>query len=348
MMPAATWPLEDVRATRLLSVNATGRDIVDGVIGDLRSRLRPRDLLVVNDAATLPSSLRGETSRGAPIEVRLVGTGEDGVFRALALGEGDWRTPTEHRALAPSLGEGERLRFGELFGTVIAIDRTPSRWISIRFDHRGADLYGRIYRAGRPVQYAYMKGPLALWHVQTAYAARPWASEAPSAGFALTWDLLLDLMRAGVALARITHAAGLSSTGSAELDALLPLREAFDIPEATVRAVAEAHAHGGRVVAVGTTVARALEGSAAAHAGTLRAGRGTTDLRLGPASRRAVTDGILTGIHELGTSHAELLEAFAPRDLLTRALCEAEHRGYRAHEFGDTMLIASDRATLAP
>ena len=88
-----------------------------------------------------------------------------------------------------------------------------------------ASLWRALYQAGRAVQYAHTARSLALWHVQTAYAARPWAAEAPSAGFALTWDLLLDLRRRGISTARVTHAAGLSSTGDGELDARLPLAE---------------------------------------------------------------------------------------------------------------------------
>src|SRR5262249_7513141 len=151
---------------------------------------------------------------------------------------------------------------------------------------------------GRPVQYAYTAAPLALFHVQTPYAARPWAVEAPSAGFALTWDVLLDLRRGGIDIARITHAAGLSSPGGPALDTRLPFAERYDVPEQTVRAISETKRHGGRVVAMGTTVARALEGAAAAHGGHLVAGTGMTNFLLGPRTHRNVVDGIVTGLHE--------------------------------------------------
>src|SRR5207249_5475771 len=113
---------------------------------------------------------------------------------------------------------------------------------------------------------------------QTAYAARPWSVEMPSAGRPLTWDVLLGLRRAGIAIARLTHAAGLSSTGDDELDRALPWPERYELPRATLDAIAGAHAAGGRVIAVGTTVVRALESAAAR--GELTAGPGVAKLRL--------------------------------------------------------------------
>ncbi len=339
------------------------RGFVDGRIGDLRVLLREGDLLVVNDAATLPASLRGVTGTGVAVEVRLVGSewdGEGGAsWRAALFGAGDWRQRTEDRPAPPALGAGEELRFdgartrGEdgrlgrpgrpLRATIASVDARTPRLVSLRFAAHGAALWRALYRAGRPVQYAHTAAPLALWDVQTAYAARPWAVEAPSAGLALSWELLLDLRRRGIAIARVTHAAGLSSTGDGELDARLPLAERYEVPEETVRAVATARRRGGRVVAVGTTAVRALEGDARSHRGRLVAGAGTTGLRLGPAMRRRVVDGILTGVHDPGTSHFALLESFAPRALLLEAHAFAAERGYLGHEFGDAMLILGER-----
>jgi len=363
MRPAA-WPRPDPRATRLLQIDPRGDPeggaFVEGTIGDLRHRLRAGDLLVVNDAATLPASLQGVTAAGAPIEARLVGDPGDAgnagdsaaagspAWRAVLFGAGDWRTRTEARPPA-SVAVGEVLRFDGLSATVADVDASSPRLVSLVFDRRGAALWRALYRAGRPVQYAHTAGPVALWQVQTAYAARPWAAEAPSAGFALTWDLLLDLRRRGVGLARVTDAAGLSSTGDALLDARLPFAERFEVPAETVRAVESARESGGRVVAVGTSVTRALEAAALREAtdggtggGRLVASRGRTDLRLGPGVRRRVVDAILTGVHDPGTSHFTLLASFAPEALLRRAYAFAEAHGYRGHEFGDAFLILGD------
>ena len=211
--------------------------------------------------------------------------------------------------------------------------------MDVRFDRVGASLWAALYRDGRPVQYAYTAGPLALWHVQTRYAARPWAAEQPSAGRPLAWSLLLDLRRRGVRFAPLTHAAGLSSTGDPALDAALPLPERYEIPASTVEAIVETRSAGGRVIAVGTSVVRALEGNAAAHAGRLVPGRGRTDLRIGPGFTPAVCDGLFTGMHEPEGSHFALLQAFAPGPLVRAAYRHAEETGYAWHEFGDSSLI---------
>ena len=336
-MKPASWPRDDRRDTRLLSIDPTRGDFRDLTIRALPSLLRAGDVLVVNDAATLPASLHG-TADGAPIEVRLAGPEVDGRFAAVLFGAGDWHTRTEDRPPPPPLSAGAQLRFAGLSATVTEVDAVVPRLVSLLFDRRGAQLWHALYLVGRPVQYAHTERPLPLWLVQTGYAARPWAAEAPSAGFALSWELLLGLRRGGVEVARLTHAAGLSSTGDAALDARLPLTERYEICSNTVAAITATKRRRGRVVAVGTTVARALEG-AAAQTGTLVAGVGATDLLLGPRSRLRVVDGLLTGAHDVDTSHFRLLEAFAPRALLERAHQLAAEVGYLGHEFGDAVVV---------
>jgi S-adenosylmethionine:tRNA ribosyltransferase-isomerase len=161
--------------------------------------------------------------------------------------------------------------------------------------------------------------------------------EMPSAGRPLSWHILAALRRRGVELAWLTHAAGLSATGDAALDAALPLPEIYDIPAGTAAAVQRARAEERRVIAVGTTVVRALEG--AAQSGQW-AGAGTTDLVLDERSILRVVDGILTGIHAPGESHYKLLGAFAPTALLDATWRHARARGYLPHELGDLCLIA--------
>jgi S-adenosylmethionine:tRNA ribosyltransferase-isomerase len=305
---------------------------------DLPGLLRAGDLLVVNDAATLPARL--PWIDGARREVRLLGATEDGSWWAVLFGEGDWRTPTEHRPPPPAVAVGTTLALGdELRASVIERSPLSERLVRLRFSAEGEALWRAIYRAGRPVQYAHVAGPLALWHVQTRYAGRPWAVELPSAGRPLTWGLLTELRQRGVALAALTHAAGLSATGDPALDRALPLPERYEIPASTAEAVADARARGGRIVAVGTSVVRALEGCSVAHGGALTPGSGWTDLRVGPATRLRVVDGLLTGMHEPETSHFELLRAFAPPALLARAHAHAAASGYLGHEFGDASLI---------
>lgn len=336
---AATWPRADADDDRLMVLSGDEIPIVHRRIRDLPSLLAPGDLMVLNDAATIPASLFGRL-RGRPIELRLAGERDDGDWDAVLFGEGDWRTRTEHRPAAPDAHPGEVLSLGDsddFSATVIAVSPRFSRLLTVRLNVTGDAMWQRLYRHGRPVQYAHVREALPLWHVQTPYAARPWAVEMPSAGRALRPSLLAALRAREISLATITHAAGLSATGDDALDAALPLPERYEVSLRTVEAVRACRARGGRVIAVGTSVVRALE--SAARDGELRAAQGVTDLILGAASTLRVVDGVLTGLHEPGTSHHALLGAFVTPALLERSLEEAAREGYLLHEFGDSALV---------
>jgi S-adenosylmethionine:tRNA ribosyltransferase-isomerase len=155
----------------------------------------------------------------------------------------------------------------------------------------------------------------------------------------LDWTLLDRLRAGGVGFATLTHAAGISSTGDPALDARLPFDEPYYLPATTVQAIARTRRQGGDVVAVGTTVTRALEHAASRPAG-LRAGAGLATQRIGPQTRMQVVNAIVTGVHEPGTSHYELLRAFATDALLEQIGAELEQHGYRSHEFGDAVLLS--------
>ena len=345
MNPARTYPdrRDDVRLLVMdPRVAARGGGPAAG-LRETRTRalpefLAPGDLLVVNDAATLPASLRGQDAAGRPVEARLLAARAGGRFAAVLFGAGDWRVRTEDRPPPPELPVGAALRFGTLAARIAARDPTWSRIVELELEPRGDALWDALYREGRPVQYAYVAHELPLWAVQTVYASRPWSFEMPSAGRPLSWELLLALRRKGVGVVSLTHAAGLSSTGDAALDAALPFREHYDIPAATVRAVGETRARAGRVLAVGTTVVRALEGAAAQPQG-LRPGEGDTDLRITPEFQPRVVDGLMSGAHAPGESHFQLLAAFAGPALLEAAAAHAGRAGFLTHELGDAMLV---------
>src|SRR5205823_5760867 len=196
-------------------------------------------------------------------------------------GAGDFRTRTEDRPAPPTLAAGDRLVLGPLRATIERLLGHP-RLVSLLFDAAPDEVWAGLARHGRPIQYAHVPAPLALWDVWTRIAGPPVAFEPPSAGFALDWRALALMRARGVEFETITHAAGISSTGDEELDRLLPFDEPYRIPSATAAAVNRAKARGGRVVAVGTTVVRALEHAAAAD-GRVRAGRGVATQRIGPA-----------------------------------------------------------------
>jgi S-adenosylmethionine:tRNA ribosyltransferase-isomerase len=353
-MTPARAPRERRADARLLAVDAGSGRHADLQVDDLPSLLRPGDLLVVNDAATLPASLHGQVAggpaAGAAVELRLAGAAAESAeaapedtFWAVLFGAGDWRTPTEQRPAPPQLASGDEVALcGALRAVVLEVSAISPRLLRIRFSLRGAALWAALYAQGKPIQYSYLRQEVALWSVQTVYAGRPWAVELPSAGRPLSWDLLSRLRRAGVELAWLTHAAGLSSTGEPALDAALPLPERYEIPDTTALLIERTHRRGGRVIAVGTTVVRALEGAAraAAQEGGALGRRGVTSLILSPESRLQVVDGILTGIHSPGESHFRLLAAFCPLELLRKSWEHAARTGYLCHEFGDLSLIA--------
>jgi len=343
MIPASE-PRTPRDAARLIVLQTDRGVHEDALVTDLPRFLNAGDLVIVNDAATLPASLRARTSAGQPVEVRLVNQRDDSRWLAVLFGSGDWRTPTEFRDPPPRVGEGEILVIGENFhAQVEEVSSKSARLVTLRLNRTGPALWSALYAYGKPIQYSHLKADHSLWSFQTVYATRPWAVEMPSAGEPLSWRTLLALRRRGVRISYLTHSAGLSSTGDEELDMALPLPERFDIPSSTADEIEEAHRHGSRVVAVGTTVVRALEGSALQHSGRVHPGPGETDLVIGSSFQPAIVDALLTGIHEPSQSHFRILRAFADEALLRSAWRHAAQTGYLTHEFGDLCLILGAR-----
>src|SRR5262249_14240194 len=153
-------------------------------------------------------------------------------FTAVAFGAGDHRTRTEDRAPPPPLAAGDRLALGPLRATVLGTRGHP-RLVDVRFDGSADTVWEGIAGHGRPIQYAHVPEPRALWDVWTRLAALPVAFEPPSAGFVLDWALLDALRARGIGFATLTHAAGISSTGDPALDARLPFDEPYRLPPAT-------------------------------------------------------------------------------------------------------------------
>jgi S-adenosylmethionine:tRNA ribosyltransferase-isomerase len=193
----------------------------------------------------------------------------------------------------------------------------------------------RLLRTGEPIRYSYVPTPVPASHYQTVFATEPGSAETPSAGRSFSWELLLGLQRGGIQLTSILLHAGLSSFQDDDVDAAHPLfEEWFGVDQCAADAVNRAP----RVIAVGTTVVRALESAAAGDA-QVQPMRGWTRLRLGPGSSLRAVDGLLTGFHEPQTSHFDLLRAFLDETLLERAYREAIAARYLWHEFGDLCLI---------
>ena len=354
MIAAATSRVPGVEA-RLLVLTASA-ELRHAPRTSLVEFLRPGDLVVANDAMTLPASLHGvHIATGAPIEMRLAGLRAPAAADlrksiAVVFGTGDYRTRTEDRPAPPPLSAGDRLAFGDLRARIIRKLGHP-RLVAVAFDGSAEALWRGLARHGRPIQYAHVPRLLALWDAWTSIAAVPVAFEPPSAGFVIDWALVAALSRRGIGFATLTHAAGISSTGDRELDRRLPLDEAYRIPDATARAIVNTRRAGGRIVAIGTTVVRALEHAAARHdgdpvrgSGVVRPGNGVANQRIGAATTLRIVDAIVTGVHEPGSSHHDLLRAFADDEALRRAAVALTAHAYRGHEFGDSLLVERSRA----
>jgi S-adenosylmethionine:tRNA ribosyltransferase-isomerase len=325
-----------VRETRLLVIRVASRTVREASIAELPELLSPGDALVVNDAATLPASLFGRTRKNEPLELRLLALpGASRQCDVVVFGRGDWRTPTEHRAAPPPLSPGDVLLFDALEARVVSA--RDARRAVVVFERDRDEVVAALYRAGKPVQYAHMSGELHLWDVQNVYAAEPWAAEMPSAGRPLDFATMDALRKHGIAVARLTHGAGLSSIGDAATDASLPWVERYRIPEQTADIVSKSR----RVIAVGTSVVRALESSARDN-GRVRAGEATTSLRIDETHALRAVHGLITGMHDGATSHADLVSAFVPRALLHEASKFAQSKGFLGHELGDSTLILGD------
>ena len=293
---------------------------------DLGRFLAAGDLVVVNTSATVPAAVDGVRRGRRRVAVHF-STELDDRSWVVELRAPDGSGPVRDgaRGEVVRLPGGGRLRLVEVAGGTrlwrarAAVDGTVS---------------GYLARHGRPVTYGYLRGQWPLSAYQTVFAVEPGSAEMPSAGRPFSGRVLADLATRGVVVAPITLHTGVSSLEAGEP----PQPERFRVPATTARLVNQTRAAGGRVVAVGTTVTRALE-SVAGPAGTVEPGHGWTDLVLGPDRPARVVTGLVTGWHEPGASHLLLLAAVVGDEQVARAYREAQARGYLWHEFGDACLL---------
>lgn len=299
------------------------------VFADLAGQLQPGDLLVVNTSATLPAALDGRRTDGSPVVVHL----------STALDDGTWvvelRPPG--RAVGPvvdaAAGERVALPAGAHLDLLAPYLESSRLWRSAVAVE--GPVPALLARHGRPITYAYLHGTYPLEAFQTVFARHPGSAEMPSAGRPFSGRVVLDLVARGVTVAPLLLHTGVSSPEPGEP----PRPEPYDVPERTAALVGLTRRSGGRVVAVGTTVTRALETLAGVD-GTVRPGRGWTDLVLGPERPARVVDGLITGWHTPGASHLQLLAAVAGPDLVSQAYDAAERDGgYLWHELGDSCLL---------
>jgi S-adenosylmethionine:tRNA ribosyltransferase-isomerase len=301
---------------------------------DLSTWLREGDLVVVNTSATIPAAIDATTPAGRPVVVHL----STELPTGLHLVEVRLTTPRGATAPDPADHAGESLSVTG-GGTVRILGRMPGSvrlWVATL--DLPAPLLEHLCRFGRPIRYAYVPDSWPITAYTNAFAREPGSAEMPSAGRVLTADVITDLVANGIVVAPIVLHTGVASLEAHEA----PYPERYRVPVATARLVNATHGSGGRVVAVGTTVVRALETAAAAD-GVVHPGSGWTELVVTPARGVQVVDGLLTGWHEPEASHLQMLEAVAGRRALELAYGAALAAGYRWHEFGDVHLILPER-----
>jgi S-adenosylmethionine:tRNA ribosyltransferase-isomerase len=316
---------------RLLAASPAG--LRHHAFRDLPALLEPGDLLVVNDSATIPAALPLADGRRLHLSTPLPrwdgGWPEDGYERWVVELRDGMRSYRGGRA-------GERLALpgggrGELLAPYLGGRRLWAARLRLP-----APLLEYLGEHGRPIRYRHLPRPLPLAAFQTIFAAEPGSAEMPSAGRAFSRRVLNALGARGVAVARLTLHAGVSSLERGEA----PYPERFRVPPEVAAAVNAAR----RVIAVGTTVVRALE-TVAEPDGTVRPFEGWTRLTVTPDRGVRIVDGVLTGWHDPDASHLLMLEAIAGRDLVERSYAAAVDGGYRWHEFGDSHLLLAAGAT---
>lgn len=305
---------------RLLISQAGGDAIAQARFADLADFLRPGDLLVANDSATLPAALTAQRRDGTPLALHL------------STHLSDRRWVVEPRKTESASGEVLALPDGGT-ATLLA-PYADSRRLWVARLSLPTPVVDYLHRWGRPIAYPYVRGTWPLAMYQTVYANEPGSAEMPSAGRAFSADVLERLAHQGIGFATLTLHTGVSSLEEHES----PYAEPYVVPRTTADAVQATRASGGRVVAVGTTVVRALESAVDAR-GQVQPSRGWTDLVITPQRGVQAVNGLLTGFHEPRASHLAMLEAIAGRPHLEKAYRAALAGRYLWHEFGDLHLI---------
>jgi S-adenosylmethionine:tRNA ribosyltransferase-isomerase len=335
-MTALTFALPcELAATEPPEARGLARDEVrlmvsapDGVthrqFRELPAALRAGDVVVVNTSATLPAAVDAIRPDGRDVTVHFAGPASHGAWLV------ELRRPDGSGPMGDAV-VGERLRLPG--GVDLEIVDTDRRFARAQLLVE-APVPAYLARYGRPITYSYVSNRWPLSAYQTVFAREPGSAEMPSAGRPFTAELVTDLVRAGVVVAPVVLHTSVSSPEAHEP----PVSERFQVPESTARIVNLTRRSGGRVVAVGTTVTRALE-TVASPDGSVAPGHGWTELVLGVDRPARVVNGLITGWHEPGASHLDLLTAVGGADLVQQAYDAALAEGYLWHEFGDSCLL---------
>jgi S-adenosylmethionine:tRNA ribosyltransferase-isomerase len=322
---------------RLMVSRPGGNVITHTRFLDFPDFLRAGDVLVVNSSATIKGALPGRRRQ----------TGEEMVVHlSTSLSERTWVIELRRRKAVgtnPLLDarSGERIMLPDQLEAVLvtpfigrnhAAESTVRLWTAEL--SRPVDAIAYSNRFGAPIRYDYVTRGWDLRYYQTLFSRVPGSAEMPSAGRPFTHETIERLHKKGVRVAPIILHTGVASLETDEP----PYPERYAVPQATADAVNHARSTGGRVIAVGTTVVRALE-TVADAGGWVQADNGWTDLVVSPERGVYVTDALLTGLHAPRATHLWMLEAIAGIDHLARTYRAALQRRYLWHEFGDVHLV---------
>ncbi|MEA2147382.1 MAG: S-adenosylmethionine:tRNA ribosyltransferase-isomerase [Solirubrobacteraceae bacterium] len=312
---------------RLLVAHRDSGELEHHRFAELPALLDPGDLVVINVSGTLPAALTARRLNGSGLTVhvstRAPRLGPE--FRIVELRQGTQPLQGARETCLSLAGGGEL----ELLAPYAASPRLHLA----RFATEGS-VEAYLHAHGQPIRYRYVTEPWPLASYQNVYATTPGSAEMPSAGRPFTSALITDLVARGILVAPILLHAGVSSPERDEP----PFPEEYEVPVPTAALVQSVRTAGGRVIAVGTTVVRALE-TAARGRERPRAGHGWTSLIITPEHRLAAVDGLITGWHEPQASHLQMLGAIAGPELLEDSYASALDHGYLWHEFGDSHLI---------
>ena len=314
---------------RLLVARRGAESIEHERFDQLDRLLEPGDLLVVNVSATVPAAIGARRQTGEPVTLHFA-------MPAPQLADGWWIVELRTRDGSAPLRAGAPEQFeldGGAWVELVAPYASGARLSLARFGGPGPVL-DYLRRYGQPIRYGHVPARWPLGAYQNVYATTPGSAEMASAGRPFSHRLITRLAARGILIAPITLHAGVSSPERHEP----PLPERFEVPARTARLVGAVRGWGGRVVAVGTTVVRALE-SVAGPDGAMEPGSGWTSLVITPQRGLWIVDGLITGWHEPEASHLDMLEASVGHTLLARSYDAALEAGYLWHEFGDSHLV---------
>lgn len=305
---------------RLLVTSCEGETVAHRRFDELPDILRPGDLLVANDSGTLPAAVTATRQDGSTLALHF----------STRLQPDLWAVEPRHVHVVS--GETLGLPGDESARLLVPYGDSQRLWLA-QLSTNNVPAY--LQRYGRAITYSYIDHQWPIEAYQTVYAGPVGSAEMPSAGRAFSPDVLERLAHRGIEFVTLTLHTGVASLEGNEK----PYPEEYWVPAATASAVNAARAERRRVIAVGTTVVRALE--SAAVDGEVVASHAWTDLVVTPARGVHVVDSLLTGLHEPKAGHLAMLEAIAGRAHLERSYTAALEGRYLWHEFGDLHLILS-------